>query len=329
MQFDLTDQSTQHWIGQVLTLFQTHRSQTKVEELSVRQHEMHQQRHAELMQGIADLKQRIGGPQVQPMSSGSLPPLLPMAPAISLAPGGSVVSVRPAHDVSPEEPYSKYAPDMDVSVGCIPCTRAHLSTMAASLRRAAEDGEEENVTAAREEIIALLEYDLTPEKLSVTPEKDRIILAKYSGELASLHRELSGPMREMTVASASLKEALRFARADGVDHPEVRIRMARTEDAVNSLERVTLAPERIARLPAEQAEVVRQLLPEIREARQDLINHVYTADDLEQVSVRIAELDQALNPPPAPQKVEELADRARHLNDEFRRDVISAWTKGA
>lgn len=214
--------------------------------------------------------------------------------------------------------YSRYAPDMDVSVGCVPCTRAHLATVSAALQ-------EGQAAAAREEIVALLEYDLTPQKLAATPERDREVLRRYAGKMQDLRAQLAGPVPDSTVAAASLKEALRFAREDGMDHPEVQIRVQRTEEAINALERVKLAPEQLAKLPPDQAKAAKAALPALRKARQDLLNHAQTADDLEAVTARIATLDQQLNPPPPEETLEQLAEQAKTLNSEFRRDVMKAW----
>lgn len=226
------------------------------------------------------------------------------------------------------KPYSAYAPDMDVSIGCIPCTRAHLATIAASLKEA-DAGHLDQVAAAREEIVALREYDLTPEKLAATPEQDRAVLAKYANALGGLQEKLAGPAPEATMASASLKEALRFAREDGIAHPEVQIRMARTEESINALERVSLAPERLKRMDPQEAKRAREVLPELRRARQDLINHVQTAEDLEEVTARIAVIDQTLNPPPDAAKVKQISQQAQDLNKQFRSDVLKSFGQGA
>lgn len=251
------------------------------------------------------------------------------APAAVAATAGAVAVVA-AHEGGPpaSRPYSAYAPDMDVSIGCIPCTRAHLATIAASLKEA-DAGHLDQVAAAREEIVALREYDLTPEKLAATPAQDRAVLAKYADALGGLQKQLQGPAPEATMAAASLKEALRFAREDGIAHPEVQIRMARTEESINALERVSLAPERLAKMEPEEAKRARAVLPDLRRARQDLINHVQTAEDLEQVTARIAVIDQTLNPPPDPQTVKQIAHQAQDLNRQFRSDVLESFGQGA
>lgn len=221
-----------------------------------------------------------------------------------------------------EKPYSAYLSEYgqqseeDVSVGCVPCTRAHLSTVAAALRQG-------DTHAAQEEITALLEYDLTPEKLAKTPPEDRAVLEKYAGELQALQGNLQAPAPELVSATASLKEAMRFARAgDDIYHPEVQVRVSHAEDAVNALERVTLSPENVARMSPEQVQTVQEVLPELRKARQDLINHVQTPRDLEVVTGRIAEISRRLNPPPEPGKVQAVAQQANQLNSSFRKDII-------
>lgn len=256
---------------------------------------------------------------------------VPMVPAT--APVANPPSPEEPPAPAPTAPYSGYLQEYgqqtqeDVSVGCIPCTRAHLSTVAAALRRS-ENGDPTAVAAAREEMAALLEYDLTPAKLAATPARDREILAKYAGEIDSLSRSIAGPAPQITTASASLKEALRFARADGVEHPEAQLRIAHTEDLVNEAERVSFSPERLSKLPAKARKQVKALLPELRATRQDLINNVHSADELEAVTVRLAQIDQALNPSPAAATVREVAGRATALNTQFRADVVAALKAG-
>jgi len=73
----------------------------------------------------------------------------------------------------------------------------------------------------------------------------------------------------------------------------------------------------------------RAVLPDLRRARQDLINHVQAAEDLEQVTARIAVIDQTLNPPPDPQTVKQIAHQAQDLNRQFRSDVLKSFGQGA
>lgn len=220
--------------------------------------------------------------------------------------------------VESEKPYSQYAPDMHVSVGCIPCTRAHLSAVSAALK-------EGDAETAREEIAALIEYDLTPEKLAATPEKDREILAKYAESITLIQEELAQPVPELTKIAASLKEALRFARADGMEHPEVQLRLERSEEHVNGLERIRFAPESLQLLDSEMYAKIKQLLPEIREARHILLNGLVTPDDLEMVAAQFATISRKVNGNADPDTLEIVQKEATELNSKFRWDVLKAW----
>ena len=296
---DLTDPQVQSYIFGAVKHAHNNNQNIRAARERAKQAEEERQRHLELLE---KMQRMYEGGEVK---------------AASVAP----VAVAAVEE---KEVYSQYAPDMDVSIGCIPCTRAHLATIAAALKEA-EGGHQDQVAAAREEIVALRLYDLTPDKLAATPERERVVLAKYEAQLSGLQSQLAGPAPEATVASASLKEALRFAREDGVKHPEVQIRMEETEKAINALERVSLSPERLGKLDPAQAKKARESLPELRRARQDLINHVKTAEDLEQVTARIAIIDQTLNPPPDAAEIKRISQEAQALNKEFRKDVLNVF----
>lgn len=302
----ITDNRTQHFLLQGVQHINARRESEKMQELTKRKHETERQLILDMKAELAQMHQEMRE--------------------------GSTIEVEGVvEEKGTKAVYSQYAPDMDVSIGCVPCTRAHLATVSAALQQAvdAKDASAQNasVAAAREEVVALLEYDLTPEKLAQTPEIDREVLGKYAAKMSAMKDVLAGPMPETTVASASLKEALRFAREDGMDHPEVQVRVARTEEAINALERVKLAPEHLKQLSPEQRQAAKSALPELRRARQDLLNKTFTADDLEDVTARIALIDQQLNPAPDTDKVKALAEDAKRLNVDFRTDVLAAWKK--
>lgn len=220
-----------------------------------------------------------------------------------------------------EKPYSNYLADFgqstkeDVSVGCVPCTRRHLSTVDMALKKG-------DVAKARREMSALLEYDLTPEKLANTPAAEREVLAKYRGEIEKLQHALSPDVPDITVAAASVEEAQRFARKDGAFHPEVQLRLQRAEDAVNTVESIDFDTRNLQDLSPEEREQARKILSDLRETRQKLINHVETPEDVEQVSLKLIEFDEIFNPAPEPEKVQELSKQATELNKNFRQDVI-------
>lgn len=82
-------------------------------------------------------------------------------------------------------PYSRYAPDMEVAVGCLPCGRAHLAGTVGAMKGVARLAHERGMTdpdvqagllAANKELVALWADDWTPEKVAASPEQDRAIM---------------------------------------------------------------------------------------------------------------------------------------------------------
>lgn len=299
---DFTDPSTQNWLTQLVGMVQGGQSNKKIMELHERHHQEQMAAHREL---IETLKRSDGQPAASAFPA-----------AVGVAAAAADKNAAPAKGA-----YSKYAPEMDVSVGCIPCTRAHLATTAAALKAG-------DAQTAREEMAALVEFDLTPEKLAATPERDRAVLAKYREEIARLQDELAEPIPELTTAAASLKEALRFAREDGMEHPEVQVRMERTEEVVNALERVRLSPEEIRQMDADEQAFVRSVLPQLRAARQKLLNETLTPSDLEATAAMYGALSRQLNGDPDPDELAVATASAQDLNRRFRADVLRAWKGG-
>lgn len=103
-----------------------------------------------------------------------------------------------------------------------------------------------------------------------------------------------------------LREALRFARESGIDHPEARRRVDHAAEEVVMLERYDLTPEAIAKAPPEEQAVIRELLPELRRLRQRLVNEVNDVEDLEVAAIEASSLYERLQartrrkPAPAP-----------------------------
>lgn len=93
----------------------------------------------------------------------------------------------------------------------------------------------------------------------------------------------------LTVAGA-LKEALRFAREGGVQHPEVQDRLDAAAEEIVVMERFDLAPEKVANAPEHEKATLRELIPKIRNVRQNLINNIKSVEDLEEVAVQAVEL---------------------------------------
>ncbi|NMP22199.1 hypothetical protein [Sulfobacillus harzensis] len=103
----------------------------------------------------------------------------------------------------------------------------------------------------------------------------------------------SGPsltvMRDKVMAtSGALKEALRFAREDGIQHPEAQQRIQDAQawllSELPALERFDLAPERLATLPPAERQVWEATLPTIRKLRQAGLNKIGTAEGLEEAA---------------------------------------------
>lgn len=96
--------------------------------------------------------------------------------------------------------------------------------------------------------------------------------------------------RSITNASAMLKEAGRFAREDGMAHPEVQMRLSDTEAILTDLERFQLSPERVQGLPSNVQAQARAMLPELRRLRQQVYNAMDSPEDLDRAAARAGEM---------------------------------------
>lgn len=113
-----------------------------------------------------------------------------------------------------------------------------------------------------------------------------------------------------TVAGA-LTEAMRFARREGIWHPEVQGRLSIAEDEFNIMERIDASPEALARTEPWKADLVRSFLPVARDLR-TRINAVDSVEKLEEVAAlaQRAKVDYRaawLRARGAPQRLVELA----------------------
>jgi len=317
MPFDFSDPGTQQFFGHVVNLFTSSQDRSRAEAIA----ERHRRRLEELTEQHLDRLQKL---HEKLLAGGAV--------AASAATGAVVASMPPTET---EEPvYSKYlaqvqeqaevaAPSdkpLPVSVGCIPCTQRHLSVISTAL----QDGD---VELAREEMAALLTYDLTPEKLAATPETDRKILEKYAARIADLNKALSPPVPEIVAAAGSVHESVRFAREDGVSHPEVVKRLVEASDKVNAVESIRFAPTRLRTMPEEEQEKIRSVLPKLRETRQKLLNGTHTPVDIELVGANLSAISATLNGEPDEDTVTQAAAKAKELNQSFRADLIRAWAK--
>ena len=101
------------------------------------------------------------------------------------------------------------------------------------------------------------------------------------GAAQSTHLDVLGSVRDQMVeVSSDYKEALRFAREDGMAHPEVKDRMDHAAQRIADMERFWLTPDRLATLPPTQRKEVETFIPKFRRFRQHALNFTVTPDDL-------------------------------------------------
>lgn len=83
----------------------------------------------------------------------------------------------------------------------------------------------------------------------------------------------------LATVAASTKEAIRFARTEGIMHIEVQTRLATAEEEIVALERYDWSPERVLNSPQEHQEIINKHLPTVRELRQE-IGQITTVEQL-------------------------------------------------
>ena len=99
--------------------------------------------------------------------------------------------------------------------------------------------------------------------------------------------DLRATRDEVVRIAATLKEALRFAREDGMQHPEV---IQRVQDAqqwlqqLPAVERYDLAPERVQALPDAERQTWEATLPTLRRLRQVGLNRLGAVPGLEEAA---------------------------------------------
>jgi hypothetical protein len=102
---------------------------------------------------------------------------------------------------------------------------------------------------------------------------------------------LSCTRSHLATIAGLMGEALRFARAEGILHPEVQERLNMAEQEVNVMERIDLSPQKIQDLPPVEAEMAREYLPKIRVLRQDMGN-IESVEALEAATAEASVLGQ-------------------------------------
>lgn len=166
-------------------------------------------------------------------------------------------AIQPYRTTQPAKPYSQYAPWMsNVKTSCFACGKGHLGAIHAGIKKAAES------------------YEVQPPVMGQGPYLEA--------------------RNALTDISAWLKEANRFAREDGIDHPEAQKRIEAAQEKVAEIERFVLSPERIETFPDDQKEKLESLQPNLRSLRQTLYVGIQNPKDLLEASSTAGKLSSAL-----------------------------------
>lgn len=92
-----------------------------------------------------------------------------------------------------------------------------------------------------------------------------------------------------STASASLSEALRFARSDGMKSHEVTRRLGIALEELNILERIDLAPDQLGMLKEQERKLAIWSLNSSRDLRH-IIGRIKTVEDLEKTAANASEV---------------------------------------
>jgi len=68
-----------------------------------------------------------------------------------------------------------------------------------------------------------------------------------------------------TTIACSLNEAARMSKSISMSSPEIQERIAKSEEELNAVERYDLSPDKLAKMPTGEREVLRDLLKKARE----------------------------------------------------------------
>lgn len=151
-------------------------------------------------------------------------------------------------------PYSQYAPFLKPDTSCVACARGHITMSEAMLEKAVESGAAAGVVSA-------------------DPE------SAYAKARNGLTR-----------AAGMLHESLRFARRDGMDHPEVQKRLEPAKKLIVELERDVLSPESLAELPEDLRQRCDAIQDQMRALRQLSLNQVESVEHLNQAAAEAGNL---------------------------------------
>jgi len=141
------------------------------------------------------------------------------------------------------------------------------------------------------------------EKSPISPTPDRVAQGTACELCSSEH---------FAQTSGDLAEALRFARSEGVMHPEVIKRVEHARQELNTMERYDLSPAEIRRLSGPERELANWALQKSRNLRH-MINRVITTKKVSDLEAAAAEAETTAHEftrrlweiPPSPQECPE------------------------
>jgi hypothetical protein len=123
--------------------------------------------------------------------------------------------------------------ETDVSTGCLPCARAHLSTIAGTLKEALRFAREGGIThpevqsrlqTAEEDVTIIERHDWTPEKILRSPKEEQELMRGFIQRLRELRQQIITidsveDLEETAARAGELATDLRLAvlRLKGID----------------------------------------------------------------------------------------------------------------
>jgi len=165
----------------------------------------------------------------------------------------------------------------------------------------------------------------------IKEEKPKEVTKKVEGaeEIFKGTACLACSKNHISTVSAALNEAVRFARSEPIDHPEIVRRIGIALDELNIMERIDLAPDKIVNLSGEDKEIADWLLSKSRELRH-MIDAIKTKEDLEKAAafaakVRDELLEKLFNISALRERKEELKEQVcGDLPEEEKKKCIEA-----
>jgi len=183
--------------------------------------------------------------------------------------------IKPLESESPEEAFKRiYQKELDKDGG--KDSNIDELKLEAARRAIAEVENELNRTQA--EVKTKIETEPKPEPETKQTKSKPIAVACLP---CGLHH--------IVTTSAALSEAVRFARSDGIESPEVIKRLEIASEETDIAERIDFAPSNVEKSPPKEKEFLRVFVPKLRALRHqtDTITHV---QDLEKAAAIAQEL---------------------------------------